>query len=147
MFPVECTLKKAAAMGGGNPCFHPHFISLTFASVTLFWENEGFKKKHYRNICTRESWTLELTLECHGTLDSIFALCFHRPAIRKEQSKKNTRNLMARSRRGDIKMIQKKKETFQSLRFTSKAWSLCWGLCCDNEWLTVHIIFSLNGKL
>lgn len=65
----------------------------------------------------RESWTSELTLECHGTLDSIFTLCFHRPAIRNEQSKKNSRNLMARSRRGDIKIIQKKKRNISKLEF------------------------------
>jgi len=88
--------------------FPSHFTSLIFANVTLFLENEGKKKKHYRNICMRESWTLELTLECHGTLDSIFTLCFHRPAIRNEQSKKNSRNLMARSRRRDIKRYRRK---------------------------------------
>lgn len=38
---VECTLKKAIATGGGKLCFHPHFISLTFANITLFLEDEG----------------------------------------------------------------------------------------------------------
>lgn len=38
---VECTLKKAVAMGGGKLCFHPHFIALTLANVTLFLEDEG----------------------------------------------------------------------------------------------------------